>query len=77
MKEKAKAKEIFDKYFLLATELNPMASLKARVSYAKKCALICVDEILQLWNKGEGRMIPFLPEDYKFWLEVKKEIKLL
>ena len=61
--EQEKAKELVEKYHLLCTELNPMAWEKARKSYAKQCAIICVNEIIsdmdneamahrvQYWNK--------------------------
>jgi hypothetical protein len=63
MTAKEKAKEIamkFDKY--------------GQTDNAVKCALICVDEILEsLWNVGNS----FPNDEIKYWQEVKQEINKL
>lgn len=64
MTPKQKAKELI-KRFGIFVEYDECAN---------SCAIECVDEIMQLWNKGSGRMLPFKPEDYTFWNEVKQEI---
>ena len=63
MTAKEKAMEIamkFDKY--------------GQTDNAVKCALICVDEILEsLWNVGHS----FSNDEIKYWQEVKQEINKL
>lgn len=73
MNPKEKAKELFDKYFLLnesATDENGVwIVLALNKGLAKKCALIAVDEILDFLI-GSTTVI-----DY--WKEVKQEINNL
>ena len=60
MTPKEKAKEVFYKFFELGLD----------VKSAKQCALIAVDEILNLcWNGNEIGI--------KYWKEVKQEIEAL
>ena len=65
MTPKEKAKELVDKYTQYVTEIN-------EYEYAKNCALIAVDEIL---NSILGNYeFDFLR---KYWQEVKQEIEKL
>lgn len=77
MTPKEKAKEIFDKYFLLhesATDENGVWVVSAlNKGLAKKCALIAVDELIIQENKyNNGSFYPS-----KYWQEVKQEINKL
>lgn len=44
---------------------------------AIECAKITVDEIFNIYNNqtGSGRMIAVSQDDYKYWYEVKNELK--
>ena len=67
MTPKEKAKELVDKYTQYVTEIN-------EYEYAKKCALIAVDEILSMGimsDSGDWNMAKF------YWQEVKQEIERL
>ena len=62
MKPKLKANELFEKYYQIGKNHD--------FDYAKDCALIAVDEILQLcWN---GNL-----KAQQFWVDVKQEIENL
>ena len=63
---KEKAKKIYSKYIDAYGERNLQVS---DYKFAKQCALIAVDEILQqiLWDKAA----------VKYWNEVKQEIEAL
>jgi hypothetical protein len=63
MTPKEKAKELFDKYF----EFVEAYSVQGQNENAKQCALIAVDEIIDL-----VKHIDVDSEDY--WNEVKQEI---
>jgi hypothetical protein len=67
MKPKEKAKELVEKYDEMLTYLESK-------SKAKQCALIAVDEILEM-------NLPILEEDadefYDYWEQVKNEINNL
>jgi len=73
MTAKEKANELIMKYdAILQVEIRSY-----RRKEAKECALITVDEILNL-AKSEtpnGRYIPYQLSDYKYWQEVKSEIE--
>ena len=45
-KVKQKANDIFDVNYILATELNPMASIEIRTIYALKISIKSVEEII-------------------------------
>jgi hypothetical protein len=73
MTPKAKAVELFNDYY---------SYLKANLMYdeeamqdAKQCALIAVDEILEIIN--ETMILVDIESDYDYWQEVKQEIELL
>ena len=66
MTPKEKAEELVYRYRL--TDLNPQDftdfCFNLSVINSKQCALICVDEILEIYQL----------DDYSFWKEVKQEI---
>lgn len=68
MTPKEKAQELFDKYYIVCQEYTEEIQCSIQ---AKKCALIAVDEILEM-------DLPILEEDadgfYDYWQEVKHEI---
>ena len=68
MTPKEKAREIFDKYWLFFVEDTDAMGIH---KLTKKCALIAVDEILEM-------DLPILEEDadgfYDYWEQVKHEI---
>ena len=69
MTPKEKAKELYCKY----TDALNIRDLQITANpFAKQCALICCNEVLQanhIWYKNS---IP-----YKYWFEVKQEIQKL
>ena len=77
MTPKEKAKELFDKYFLLhesATDENDVWVLSAlNKGLAKKCALIAVEELIIEKNKWENGNF----YTSKYWDYVKQEIEKL
>jgi hypothetical protein len=69
MTPKEKAEELFNKYY---------SYLKANLMYdeeaiedAKVCALIAVDEIINLYTNDDVVL------DWKYWQEIKQEIEKL
>lgn len=79
MTPKEKANELVDKYY-------PMFDNSARLSIAKSCALIAVDEILNLdlHDVGDYRDSQSSSDDFStvkwyinYWVEVKQEIEKL
>ena len=64
MTPKEKAEELYCKYI---ESLNIRDLQITTNPFAKQCALIAVDEVMQkiLWDKSEHR----------FWLEVKQELE--
>lgn len=74
MEAKLKAEELFNKYcYAIRTEETDSAYW-TNIIYAKNCALIAVDEILQYI--GEEDFIYPSPQ-FEYWQEVKKEIEKL
>jgi len=68
-KEKAKAKELVNSFRDYAYGYHD----ENETYNAKKCALICVDEIIEIqygWCNTDG-------QPYKYWQEVKQEIEKL
>lgn len=63
MTPKAKAEELLDKLYSVKDD-NNISSMK--ISLAKQCALICVEEIIKSYET-----------DFTFWQEVKTEIEKL
>ena len=71
MKAKEKAKELVDRYYIQISNANPLEDI---LVYGKKCALICVDEMLKvLWHNHEKNS----EKMYRYYLEVKQEINKL
>ena len=71
MKAKDKAEELFNKYcYAIRTEETDSAYW-TNIIYAKNCALIAVDEIL---NK-KNFLISIPLKDIEYWNKVKKEIE--
>ncbi|MHB8871726.1 MAG: hypothetical protein ACYC5G_04700 [Candidatus Doudnabacteria bacterium] len=73
MKAEEKAKDLFVRIYELipdyVIEENKIAS-----ELAKQCALVCVDEILDiLENKLDFKMI----KSMTYWSEIKQEIELI
>ena len=67
MTAEEKAKELFYKIYKVN---NPMGNYPMCFNTAKQCALIAVDEILNITLSYAGK-------DYDFWQEVKIEIEKL
>jgi hypothetical protein len=72
MTAKEKAKEFFDKYYIVCQEYTEEIQCSIQ---AKECALIAVDEILEVieFNKYDDK---YWEED-EYWQEVKQEIQAL
>jgi hypothetical protein len=66
MTPKEKAKELVEKYIPYARDWDIE---KYAILNAKQCALIAVDEIIN--------DLIHIEQDYSYWQEVKREIKLL
>lgn len=67
---KEKAQELVDKYKVYSYGITE----KNIIDCAKRCALICVDEILkEIERIDDGQT--FIP--YKYWQEIKQEIEKL
>jgi hypothetical protein len=71
MESRKKAKKLFDKYYLLLTYFSENSSIDSRRIYAKQCALIAVDEIL---NQCLDYRDIDLCRSYNYWQEVKQEL---
>jgi hypothetical protein len=70
MTPKEKAKELFDKYCWAIRIEETDSGYFSNVLYAKECALIAVDEILnEYWSHDTKRR--------NWWIEVKHEIEKL
>ena len=68
MESKIKARNLIEKFNLIVLD-TALGGSNTRV---KKCALICVDEIIEiLWHTCKNE------NEYRYWLEVKKEIEKL
>jgi len=75
MTPKAKAEELVNKFLLLLFGKKPFYS-KSDYFKAKKCATICVDEILEVLG-GSGVYGFADPAVEHYWESVKTEIKKL
>lgn len=76
MTPKEKAKELVDKYCYAIRTEETDSQYWTNIIHAKQCALIAVDEILDL-NLGLSNCDENNWETEKFYEEVKKEIELL
>ena len=65
MTPKEKAKELIDKF----------AEANGNSFFAKECALIAIDEILDSFSEFDFSLKYIMNRDY--WLEVKQEIQIL
>ena len=74
MESKKKARELFDKYYLLLTDFSENSSIDSRRRYAKDFAIIAVDEIL---NQCLDYRDIDLCRSYNYWQEVKRETEKL
>jgi hypothetical protein len=77
MTAKEKAKEFFDKYYIVCQEYTEEIQCSIQ---AKECALIAVDEIIQQWEVIDTYIADFggkLNQSLKYWQEVKQEIQAL
>lgn len=74
-----KAKELVDKFM---NEMPSIPSYTSEYKAAKQCALICVDEILKVYEHVDENIIKrnelYRPlEEYDEWQKVKEAIKSL
>ena len=89
MKPIEKAKELFQKYcYAIRTEENDSGYF-TNVIYAKDCAIIAVDEIINSYphsyeiekektkNNEDITIITNIKSNIGYWLEVKEEIEKL
>jgi hypothetical protein len=77
MTAKEKAKELFDKYYIVCQEYTEEIQCSIQ---AKECALIAVDEIIQQWEVIDTYIADFggkLNQSLRYWQEVKQEIQAL
>jgi hypothetical protein len=72
MTPKEKAKELFDKMCLAMATESTEFGYYTNVIHAKKCALIAVDEILEVCIS-----ISDFTDDYEYWKLVKYELEKL
>jgi hypothetical protein len=72
MESKKKARELFDKYYLLLTDFSENSSIDSRKKYAKDFAIIAVDEIIDSHYKVLSGVNTSV---YEYWQEVKREIE--
>ena len=70
MTPKQKAKELVGKFN--DWTFDERHSQKNNVNYAKQCALICVDEMLDCNTTSV-----YWDEDFEYWKQVKQEIENL
>ena len=64
MTPKEKAEELFNKYWELNVDFDGLI----KYEFAKQCALIAVDEIIEILSKDINPLI-------NYWFEVKQEIE--
>jgi hypothetical protein len=84
MTPKEKAEQLFNQY---ANVIYDRALTVKQYEICKECALIAVDEILNLMNRsidhfvphfgGGGHTIKMPNQEYQYWQEVKQEIEKL
>ena len=70
MKAKEKAKELVDKYWNKLYEIQSRIIPTELTEQSKKCALICVDEIIE-------SECNYFPNEIDYWQEVIEEINKL
>lgn len=74
MTAKEKAKELVEKFRVEVKDMMMHGDGEDEIFYAKRCALICVDEILESHYKV---LIGVMPKVYNYWKEVEQEINEL
>jgi hypothetical protein len=74
MSAKEKAQELFDKYCLAIKTDETDSGYFTNVLYAKQCALIAVDEIIEAIKIADNITFMYVIDYYK---EVKQEIEKL
>ena len=74
MTPKEKAEELVNKYEMCTRPIFTLLQYDVEKVYNKECALIAVDEILNLEPPELSYMEPF---SKSYWEEVKQEIKKL
>lgn len=67
-----KAKEMYNKY---ADEFDFDDTYRSYIEQSKQCALIAVNEILEIINNT--MVLVDIEDDYDFYLKVKQEIEKL
>ena len=76
MKAKYKAKELVEKYFDIIpfndNELSEEEMYEVQLSIVKRCAIICVDEILDCNSTSVDS-----EDEFEFWQDVLEEINKL
>lgn len=70
---KEKAKQLIKSYYN-NIPLEVSYSKSKMTEHAKQCALICVDEILEIANLMDGGFS--FEKEIKYWKQVKEEIKI-
>jgi hypothetical protein len=70
MSSKEKAKELFNKYCYAIRTEETDSGYFTNVKYAKQCALLAVDEMLNSMSIQST-------DEYQYWQEVKQEIEKL
>jgi len=71
MTPKEKSKKLVDRFRLLVLRREYNVSERLIIELAKQCALICVDEIINIGSN------PNNPTGLYYWQEVKQEINKL
>jgi len=75
MTPKEKAKELVDSFYTIDSDSEMFDGFTMPIFYAERCALIAVDEIINIgyWSFMEsgGR------QEQEYWQEVKTEIEAL
>ena len=69
MNAKNKADDLIEMYLNIISDTNPLDSY---LSAAKRCAIICVDEMLDCNSTCVDS-----EDEFEFWKEVKQEINKL
>tara|TARA_R110000782_G_scaffold257430_1_gene346703 strand:- start:33 stop:245 length:213 start_codon:yes stop_codon:yes gene_type:complete len=70
MNPKEKAKELLDKFYNIDLDSEMCDDFTMKIFYAQRCALICVNEVIDDRSK-RGQI------NFTYWKEVKKEINKL
>jgi hypothetical protein len=76
MESRKKAKKLFDKYYLLLTYFSENSSIDSRRIYAKRLAIIAVNEILDNFG-GASKKHSCSYSTFGFYADVKREIEKL